>query len=309
LGGCRIIGAPDGRTRADDREMTPARRIRTLLFVAVLALAGGARTRATAVEAGAEKTVVPPAASFSHGGHAPAGGARVRVAGAASLARARRDIPYNGRFTFTRIRYNSRGGGGFGRRGWSNAWNHDWPNADLNMQVMLSEFTAMHPNLGDSNVLDLEDPEIFRYPILYMSEPGFWSITEEGAANLRQHLLRGGLIIFDDFEADQWYNFAAQLKRALPEYDFIEIDGTHPVFQSFFAIDDIYVPHPLVSVTPKYFGMFENNDPSQRMLALVNYNSDLAEYWEWSGQGFFPVDPTTEAYKLGVNYIIYALTH
>jgi Domain of unknown function (DUF4159) len=252
-------------------------------------------------------------------GAAPASGGDARVpsvvkgTGAARAAvahvRARRNIPYNGRFTFTRIRYNNRGGGAFGRRGWSNAWNHDWPDADLNMQVMLSEFTAVRPNLGDSNVLDLEDPEIFRYPILYMSEPGYWSITQEGAANLRQHLLKGGLIIFDDFEADQWYNFADQLKRALPEYEFIEIDGTHPVFQSFFNIDDIYVPHPLVAVTPKYFGMFEDNDPRQRMLALVNYNSDLAEYWEWSGQGFFPVDPTTEAYKLGVNYIIYALTH
>ena len=97
------------------------------------------------------------------------------------------NIPYNGRFTFTRIRYNSRGGG-YRRRGWSNAWNHDYPNADLNMQLMLSEFTAMHPNLGDSNVLDLEDPEIFRHPILYMSEPGYWSITDEGAANLREHI-------------------------------------------------------------------------------------------------------------------------
>jgi hypothetical protein len=55
--------------------------------------------------------------------------------------------------------------------------------------------------------------------------------------------------------------------------------------------------------------MFEDNDPDKRMLALVNYNADLAEYWEWSGQGFFPVDPTTDAYKLGVNYIIYGLTH
>jgi hypothetical protein len=219
-----------------------------------------------------------------------------------------RNIPYNGRFTFTRIRYNGRGGG-YRRRGWSNAWNHDYPAADLNMQVMLSEFTAMHPNLGDSNVLDLEDPEIFRHPILYMSEPGYWSITDEGARNLRQHLLKGGLIIFDDFEADQWYNFADQLRRALPEYSFVEIDGTHPAFQSFFNIDDIYVPHPLVRVTPRYYGVFEDNDPRKRMLALVNYNSDLAEYWEWSGRGFFPVDPTTDAYKLGVNYIIYALTH
>ena len=60
---------------------------------------------------------------------------------------------------------------------------------------------------------------------------------------------------------------------------------------------------------PQYYGYFEDNDPTGRMMALVNYNADLAEYWEWSGRGFFPVDPTTEAYKLGVNYIIYAMSH
>jgi hypothetical protein len=69
------------------------------------------------------------------------------------------------------------------------------------------------------------------------------------------------------------------------------------------------VPHPLVQVDPKYFAMFEDNDPAKRMMVLVNYNADLAEYWEWSGQGFFPVDLTNEAYKLGVNYIVFALTH
>jgi hypothetical protein len=266
-----------------------------LALIAASALASGSHGGDTA------QTAVGPAVTTP----AAAGGDAARPYSAGIRAR---NIPYNGRFTFTRIRYNSRGGTSR-RRGWSNAWNHDYPNADLNMQLMLSEFTSMQPNLGNSNVLDLEDPEIFRHPVLYMSEPGYWSITEEGAANLRLHLLKGGLIIFDDFEADQWYNFAAQLARAMPEYELIEIDGTHPVFQSFFAVDDIYVPHPLVNVTPKYFGMFEDNDPDGRMMALVNYNSDLAEYWEWSGQGFFPVDPTTEAYKLGVNYIIYALTH
>lgn len=212
---------------------------------------------------------------------------------------------YDGRFTFTRIRY---GGRGFGRRGGA-AWAHDYPDADRNIQLILSEFTTVPATRGVSNVFDLEDRGFFRYPIIYMSEPGFWTITDEGARNLREYLLKGGLIIFDDFEAAQWYNFEAQLRRAMPEYDLIEIGPDHAVFRSFFAVDDIYVPHPLVRVTPKYFAMFEDNDPAARMLALVNYNADLAEYWEYAGRGFFPVDITNEAYKLGVNYIIYGLTH
>ena len=215
-------------------------------------------------------------------------------------------VPYNGRFTFTRLRY---GSAGFRRRGWSSAWSHDYPDADRNMQVILGELTSLVANTTGSNVLDLEDPEIFRFPILYMSEPGFWTITETGAANLRAHLLKGGFLIFDDFEADQWYNMAAQVARALPEGEWVEIDGSHSLFQGFFAIEDIYVPHPLVRVQPAYYAIFEDNDPAGRIVVLANHNADLAEYWEWSGQGFFPVDPTNDAYRLGVNYFIYGMTH
>jgi hypothetical protein len=180
------------------------------------------------------------------------------------------------------------------------------------MQSVLAELTLVKPVTESSVVVDLEDPAIFDYPILYMSEPGFWQITEEGAQNLRTHLLKGGFIIFDDFDGyGHWENWLAQIKSALPEYDPIPIDETHAVFNSFFFVEDIYVPNPMVRGLPKptYFGIFEDNDPTKRMLALVNYNSDLAEYWEYLGQGFLAIDPTNDAFRLGVNYIIYGLTH
>lgn len=213
------------------------------------------------------------------------------------------NVEYNGRFTFSRIRYS---GGGF--RGGA-SWAHDYPRADEHLSALMRSLTALTPNVERTNVFDLEDPEIFRHPILYVSEPGFWSISPEGARNLRAHLLKGGFVIFDDFEAGQWFNFEAQFRRALPEAVFVEIDATHPIFHSFFEIHDVDVPHPLVRVDPVYYAVFEDNDPSGRMMALVNYNNDLAEYWEWSGQGLFPVDTTNEAWKLGINYLIYALTH
>lgn len=220
-------------------------------------------------------------------------------------------VPYNGAFTFTRVRYGSGGLRGFGRRGrgWGSAWNHDYPAGDRNMQTILAEFTSVPANTDGSNVLDLENPEIFKHPILYMSEPGFWTITDEGARNLREYLLKGGFLMFDDFEANQWYNMAAQVARALPEGRWVEVDGSHALFQSFFFVEDIYVPHPLVDVTPRFMVIFEDNDPRRRVMVLANHNSDLAEYWEYSAQGYFPVDPTNDAYRLGVNYIIYALTH
>jgi hypothetical protein len=211
--------------------------------------------------------------------------------------------PYDGRFSFTRIRFE---GWSFGRGG--AAWAHDYPDADRNLPLILKELTSVPVNVEASNILDLEDPEIFRNPILYIWEPGFWRISDEGAANLRAYMLKGGLAIFDDFEADQWVNFEEQFRRALPEAAFMPLDLSHPVYRAFFTIDSLNLPHPSVSVTPGFYGVHEDNDPAKRLMAIVNHNSDIAEYWEWSGRGYFPVDTTNDAYKIGVNYILYGLT-
>jgi hypothetical protein len=212
---------------------------------------------------------------------------------------------YDGGFTFTRIAY---GGYGFRGRGGS-SWSHDYPAADQNMHRILDFITYIRANRKGTNVFTLDDPAIFRYPLIYISEPGYWAASDEDLKNMRAYVLKGGFVMFDDFEADQWYNMADNVRRALPEYEWIEITAEHPIFQSFFQVDDIYVPHPLVRVTPKYWALFEDNDPKKRVMVLANHNADLAEYWEWSGQGFFPLDMTNEAFKLGVNYILYALTH
>ena len=128
--------------------------------------------------------------------------------------------------------------------------------------------------------------------------------------NLRAHLLKGGFIIFDDFEGDgHWQNMTAQMAQALPDHRFMPITVDHPIFHAFFDIRTLDVPHPSVRVVPRYMAMFEQNDPSRRMIALANWNNDLAEYWEWSAEGLYNPDPTNDAYRLGVNYIVYAMTH
>ncbi len=216
-------------------------------------------------------------------------------------------VDYNGKFTFTRLRYNGSGTG----FGWgSSAWNHDYPQADMHLPMILEALTAIEPNLNESNILDLEDPEIFRNPVLYMWEPGGWRITDEGAKNLRSYMQKGGFVVFDDFEDDQWYNFEEQFLRAMPESRFIQLDPSHTLFHAFFELDELNLPHPDAGHgAPTFLGVFEDNDPSKRMMALVCYNSDVAEYWEWSARGVFPVNTTNDAYKLGINYMIYALMH
>lgn len=217
--------------------------------------------------------------------------------------------PYDGRFTFARVRYGSSGGLGRGWRGRGSSWAHDWPDGDLNLQRILAEFTSVEGTIEGTNVFTLEDPEIFRYPVLYVSEPGYWRETEAGLRNLRTWLLKGGFLILDDFEGRQWDNMAAQIHQALPGARWQEIDATHPIFRSFFVVEDIYVPHPLVAVTPAYYAIFEDDDPSKRIMVLANHNADLAEYWEYAAEGYFPMDPTNDAFRLGVNYVVYGLTH
>jgi hypothetical protein len=99
------------------------------------------------------------------------------------------------------------------------------------------------------------------------------------------------------------------MKRALPDHTFMGIDERHPIFHAFYDIKNLNVPHPSMNVTPAYYAMFEQNDPTRRMIALANHNSDIAEYWEWSAEGLYSPDKTGDAYRLGVNYFLYALTH
>src|SRR5262245_43221803 len=85
---------------------------------------------------------------------------------------------YDGRFTFVRLRWNS-GDGGFGRRGgMSNAWNHDFPRAEQNLMALLKELTLVDANTSGSLILTLNDRELFRYPVAFMWEPGFWELSD-----------------------------------------------------------------------------------------------------------------------------------
>ena len=214
---------------------------------------------------------------------------------------------YDGQFTFVRLRWDSGFGGG--RRGMSSAWNHDFPRAEQNLMNLLKELTLLDANTKGSLILTLDDPELFRYPIAMMWEPGYWELTDTEAAAFRAYLLKGGFAIFDDFEQEQWNNFEYQMRRVLPEARFVKLDQSHQIFDSFFRMKTIEFPHPMFGYRPNYYGVFEDNDPSKRLLLIANHDNDVAEYWEFLGQGLFPVDPSNEAYKLGVNYYIYAMLH
>jgi hypothetical protein len=229
--------------------------------------------------------------------------------GRPQLPQAQGNVEYDGRPTFARIRYSSGYGGfgGFGRR--DAPWAHDYPTADLNLMHILRDLTLTPARVDGSNIFALDDPELSRHPIAYMAEPGYWVPSDAEAAGLRNYLLKGGFIIFDDFRGPDWYNLVDQMRRVLPDHHFVELDITSPVFHTFFDLKALDILEPPYGYgMPSYFGIFEDNDPRGRLMAIANRDNDLGEYWEFSATGYFPVDLSNEAYKFGVNYMIYGLT-
>jgi hypothetical protein len=221
------------------------------------------------------------------------------------------NVGYSGRFTFVRLRYSPMsgfsGGGGYFRG--DQKWDHDYPRAERNLVRILDELTEIEPQVTGSNILTVDDPELFKYPLAYLAEPGFWTLTAEEAESLRDYLLKGGFLIFDDFVSRHWFNFEQRMRDVLPDARLVELDASHPIFHSFFEIESLDHSHPYWGYEAIFYGIFEDNDPNKRLMVVVNYNNDIGESWEWSDTGFIPIELSNEAYKLGVNYIVYAMTH
>ena len=211
------------------------------------------------------------------------------------------NVPYDGRFTFARIRYTV-----YRRSGWE----FDYPAMERNLMAITDELTTLRPHVRESNIHAFDDPELMRYPVAYLSEPGYWIPSEAEVAGLRAYLAKGGFLIVDDFMRREWDNFARQMRRVLPDARFEPLDVSDPIFDAFFHIASLDMHYPNnPSLPAEFLGIYEDNDRSKRMMVVVNYNTDIGDYMEWSGEGWWPVNVTNDAYKLAVNYIVYGMTH
>jgi len=231
------------------------------------------------------------------------------------------NVPYDGRFTFARIRYK-------GYEHWAGregpGWSHDYPDAEENFSKILRDITNVHPFIEQgpmvgSVLVALDDPLLFKYPVSYMSEPGGWHPSEKEVAAFRSYLLKGGFMIFDDFREGwggnyDWTNLRQIMAAAIPNAKWVQLTGDEPIFHSFFDIDmKSAVVWPSRSAygtrPPTYWTVYQDNDPKKRMIVLANVDNDIGESWQWSSSGFVPIAQANEIYKLGINYVIYALTH
>lgn len=250
-------------------------------------------------------------------GFSAVGSGAVATAGAAQ----EKGYPYqewDGRVIMARLYFEADAGGGFGFRGGEPPWHHDYPQAERNLMSIVREVSFARGFAGHSNVLRVGDPLLHRFPLAWMAEPGLWTPSDDDVRNLREYLLKGGFIIFDDFggrrrgAGDELDHVLRQMARVLPGLQPLELNGSEPIFHSFFDIDPAALVLHSYRATregERYIGYFEDNDRNGRQLAILNANNDIGEFMEYSATGFFPVDITNDAYKLGVNYIVYALTH
>jgi Domain of unknown function (DUF4159) len=222
---------------------------------------------------------------------------------------------YDGRVTFVRLKYRGFEHWSGGVRGGA-GWAHDYPLAESHFARIMLAISTMRPFVEappvfGSTILALDDPMLMKYPVAWLSEPGGWHMTPSEVAGFRKYITKGGFIIFDDMGCCtppnvDLANLVVEWKKAFPDAKLMDLPTTHPVFDSFFKID--------FSKAKGYYGrielyaFYEDNDPKKRILAVVNNNQDLGDWMEWSDTGF-NVTPANEAYKLAVNYFVYALTH
>ncbi|MFN7982924.1 MAG: DUF4159 domain-containing protein [Vicinamibacterales bacterium] len=227
-----------------------------------------------------------------------------------------KNVPYDGRYTFARVRYTPAPGGTWA--GGRPSWVHGYPLAEQNLMRIMKEVSLLDAHIDDMNVVTLEDPEMFKYPILYIIEVGWWTLSDTGMKNLRAYLQKGGFLIVDDFKVAGWRGlpgggwqpFEDNVRRVLPGAVFFDMSPSDPIFHCFFEITTLdNFPQAYTSGRAVFRGVYEDNDPKKRLLMIVNYNTDVSQYWEWSGRGLRPFDDTNEAYKLAVNYLIYGLSH
>ena len=160
---------------------------------------------------------------------------------------------------------------------------------------------------------------MFLYPFAYMLEVGSLRLSDAEAANLREYLLRGGFIFIDDFHGEhEWRLFYRELKKIFPEREPVDIPISHPIFRCFFNIDKlVQIPglrslfsgrtYERIDGYPAYCrGVF---DDKNRLMMIIHFNSDLGDAWEHAAEDFYPREYSDMALKMGMNAVVYSLTH
>lgn len=221
-------------------------------------------------------------------------------------------------FVFARLLYGS-GLANFGFRGRGNTWSTDWPEADAHFMLGVDRLSNIRIVLDDFVTVPIMDPDLFNYPLLYAVEVGYMELTQQEADRLREYMERGGFMIVDDFWGTrEWASFNRQLQKIFPDREVEDVPLTHEIFHSFYDIDEVLQVPVYTSgcrggptweqdgYTPYAFAIF---DDDRRPMLMINHNTDLGDAWEWADLPCYPHEYSGYAYRLGLNFIVYSMTH
>jgi hypothetical protein len=235
----------------------------------------------------------------------------------------------NGEFHFIRVEYTDlpqyhRGFGYASRMGMGSGWwIVDWPAADNHFSSGVGRLTRV--DTGDPRHLRLTDDRLFDYPWIYATQTGWWGLTDAETARLREYLLRGGFLVVDDFWGpEQWAVFRETMARVFPAQPITDIAESDAVMHVVYDIrekDRTFIPGSrhlyrgpggTVRVVqppgtqPAWRAMY---DERGRLIVAVNFNTDVGDAWEFADVPYYPAEMTLLAYRYGVNYLVYAMTH
>jgi hypothetical protein len=224
-------------------------------------------------------------------------------------------------FQMARVKYRTLGGGGSHglRQPW---WAIDYPYAEEHFFGALRRVTNI--TVSDREMfLELSDDRIFGYPFLFLQAVGVgnWSPTAKEAANLRQHLIRGGFMLVDDFHGERdWAIFQRGIQQVFPDREVVEIPENDPLMHIFYDLDEkTAIPgdrHLRRRADGEIYAQMQGPahwraiyDDQKRIMVAINFNIDMGDSWEHADDAFYPVPMTALGYKFGVNYVVYAMTH
>lgn len=217
-------------------------------------------------------------------------------------------------YVFARLRYPSFR---VGRRWGGGAWTTDFPKADRQFLQGLRRLTRVHSRSMEQ-VVDLDTDDIYQYPWVYAVEVGQWGLDDKRAAKLRDYLNRGGFLMVDDFHGTfEWEVFMDSLQRVFPDRPVVNLENSEGVFHVLYDLDERgQVPgiHTAFSgrtyerdgFEPRWRGVF---DEKGRLVVGICHNMDLGDAWEWADHPQYPERFASLAYRIAVNYIIYAMSH
>jgi len=219
-------------------------------------------------------------------------------------------------YTFARLRYNSyrQGAGMWGVRG---SWTTDYPKAERHFVQGIRRLSRVHVRSVEE-VVDLDTDKIFDYPWIYAVEVGHWDLSDSQATKLREYLNRGGFLMVDDFHGSiEWEIFMRSMSRVFPDRPVVDIPNKDPIFHMLFDLDDrIQIPGIVMfytgntyeqdGVKEKWGGIY---DDKGRIMVAMCQNMDLGDAWEHADMPQYPERYTSMAYRIGLNYIIYSMTH